>query len=89
MPSSPIEENTHKLFATHAAFALDVELLDHAVNLVLRDVLVELLDDGAQIVHGDHAFSALVEEHEGLEELLARIPRGNIPGGDALEPFAR
>lgn len=86
---SPVEEDTDELFAIDAAFSLDVELLDHAVNLVLGHVLVELLDDGAQVVDGDNALSALVEQHEGLEELLAWVARSDVPGRDALEALAR
>ncbi|RYC63273.1 hypothetical protein CHU98_g2924 [Xylaria longipes] len=83
---SPVEEDTHELLAAHAPLPLDVELLDHAVDLVVRHVLVQLLDDGAQVVHRDHALGALVEQHERLKQLLARVPRGDVPGGDALEP---
>lgn len=86
---SPVEEDADELLAAHAALALDVELLDHTVDLVLGHVLVELLDDGAQVVDGDDALSALVEEHEGLEQLLARVAGGDVAGGDALEPLAR
>lgn len=86
---SPVEEDADELLAAHAPLALDVELLDHAVDLVLGDVLVELLDDGAQVVDGDDALGALVEEHEGLEQLLARVAGGDVAGGDALEALAR
>lgn len=86
---SPVEEDADELLAADAALALDVELLDHAADLVLRDVLVELLDDGTQVVDGDEAAGALVEEREGPQQLLARVAGGDVARGDALEALAR
>ena len=51
------------------AGAVDIDLVDHVLELGLGRVLAEGAHDGAELLGGDGAITVLVEEGESLLEL--------------------
>ena len=65
------------------AGAVDIDLVDHVLELGLGRVLAEGAHDGAKLLGGDGAIAILVKEGEGLLE-LGNLFFGELVSGGSL-----
>merc|ERR1740123_1370776 len=59
-----------ELLLVHLAVSVTVGLVDHFLELLVGHPLAELLGDPLQVLEGDLACLVVVEEAEGLEDLV-------------------
>merc|ERR1712151_31469 len=59
-----------ELLLIHFAVAITIGLVDHLLQLLVSHALAELLRHPLQILKGDLASLVVVEEPEGLEDLV-------------------
>ncbi|CAH0371854.1 unnamed protein product, partial [Pelagomonas calceolata] len=65
--------DAQKLVLVDFAVAVPIRLVDHLLELLVRHVLAELLRDALQVPERDLARLVVVEEPEGLQDLLAAV----------------
>lgn len=78
--------DTHESLASNAARTLQIKLLNHSPQfLFLETGLTQLARHAPQIFQIDIALSALVEEFECAQDLIARIPLQDLERRNGLE----
>lgn len=83
-PTSP-KTNPYKLLPTNPALARDIELLNHSPQLLLLQSLAQLPRHPSQIIQLNPAFTRLIEQFKGAQDLFARVAREDALGGDGGE----
>jgi hypothetical protein len=71
---SSATHNAIKLLEVEHAVSVTVGLLEHFLELVVRDLLADLASDAFEVLEGDLVEVVLVEELEDLEDLLLGVP---------------
>ena len=61
-------------------YARTIRLVDHLLQLLIGHVLAELLGDTLQVLEGDLASLVIVEQAEGLQDLLTRVTLAHLGG---------
>merc|ERR1719215_919136 len=59
-----------ELLLVHLPVAVAVRLVDHLLELLIRHALAQLLGDALQVLEGDLAGLVVVEQAEGLQDLV-------------------
>ena len=62
-----------ELLLRHLTVTVTVSLVDHLLELLVGHVLTELLGDALEVLERDLARLVVVEEPEGLQDLLLGI----------------
>merc|ERR1719171_1379200 len=65
--------DAQELLLVDLAVAVAIRLVDHLLELLVRHSLAELLRDPLQVLEGDLPGLVVVEEPEGLQNLVLRI----------------
>lgn len=56
------------------SITVTVKLVDHAAQLVIADVFSEFSSDSSQVPQTDPPWLVIIEQFEGLQDLLLWIP---------------
>mmetsp|Transcript_14116 Transcript_14116/g.27867 ORF Transcript_14116/g.27867 Transcript_14116/m.27867 type:complete len:205 (-) Transcript_14116:16-630(-) len=67
-----------ELLLAHLAVTITISLIDHLLELLIRHVLAKLLGHALQVLERDLPGLVVVEEAEGLDDLLHRVALGHL-----------
>merc|ERR1719453_250028 len=79
--------NAEELLLVDLTVAITVSLIDHLLKLLISHPLAELLGHTLQVLERDLAGLIIIEQAEGLENLILRITIQNLVGHHLQELF--